>query len=449
MPKINSRLISYKLLKGGVRTDAQPLAGIDVLTSHMGIPVIQVYPQGLDVAVLERALVTVLGKYPLLGGRLQKDERGLAIIVGNDAGIAFRVREVAGPIPDYGPHLHMADRIHSFHTPIYPWNAFKACCPLMNVDVYRHEDGGVVLSVTTVHSVIDGTAFWQFMVDWSETARGLETPPRPMDRTLLVDLGQAHLNKPYTRGYVYRTRLWERLKLYARFGWQLATRLEKGVFRIPASLVNNWKDQAQAECPASAGVTTVELVTAHCLQVMSRRWKGTHDRCLGLVIDLRYKRRLRVPRHYFGNALGHGEVMYTVRELAEEPVASLALKSRMPAQDLTHEDLLAYLGLMEHARQHKYLPSMMMRSVARSLDGGLVLNNCSHFPIYDIDFGTGRPSWHDPVRVVFRMLMVCPTPTGDGGVDIHLTAPREELALFEALYGRGPRSSLADHDTAH
>ncbi len=435
MPKIKSRLVSHKLLQSGVRADAQALSGIDVLTSHMGIPVIQVYPQGLDLARLEQALITVLGKYPLMTGRLQKDAQGLPLIVGNDAGVAFRVRQCSGPIPPFGPQHHMGRLIGSFHTPIYPWKVFKPDCPLLNFDIYRFDDGGTVLSITGVHSLMDGTAFWQFMLDWSKTARGIDTPPRPVDRTILITTGQAHLKTPYTRHYVYRMRFWERVKLFARFGWQHLVKLDKGVFRIPAATVAQWKAQAKAERPDSDGVTTTELVTAHCLQLMAPLWEGKHDRCLGLVIDLRYKRRLHVPKHYIGNALGHGEVMYTAQELAHASMTDLALKSRMPADSLTHDDLLGYLGLMEHGRQNKYLLSLMMRSVARTLDGGLVLNTCSHFPIYDIDFGTGRPSWHDAVRVVFRMLMVVSTPEGDGGVDIHLTATREELALFRARYG--------------
>lgn len=436
MSKIKSKLVSSKIVHGGVLAEAQHLAGIDVLTSHVGIPIIQVYPQGLDIVRLEHSLGTVLGKYPLLAGRLRKDNQGLPYVDGNDAGVAFRVRQCAGPMPPYGPRLHMARQLRSFHTPIYPWNIFRPTCPLMNVDVNRFDDGGVVLSITVAHSVMDGTAFWQFMLDWAETARGGDTPPRSMDRSILITTGQAHLDTPYTRHYVYEMGQWERIRLFARFAWQHLFRLDKGVYRIPADTIEQWKRQAKLEHPDSDGVSTTELVAAHCLKVMAPLWSGHHDRCLGLVIDLRYKRRLRVPRHYFGNALGHGEVMYSPEELASGSMAALALKSRMPADRLTHEDLLGYLGLMERARQKKQLTRLMMRSVARSLDGGLVLNACSHFPIYDIDFGTGKPSWHDAVRVVFRMLMVIATPQGDGGVDIHLTATRQELALFDTLYGR-------------
>ena len=425
--KISSRIVSTTTLKGGVRCPTQRVSGIDIFTSHMGIPIVQVYPKGLDVANLQRSLSVMLGKYPLLSGRMRKDAQGLPCIEGNDAGVRFKVHQCDGPLPAYGPDNHLHPLLKGFHTPIYPWNIFKDSQPLFEVDVYQFADGGAILSNTAAHSVMDGTAYWNFMVDWAACARGEEVPARSMAREQLIELGQGNLEAPYTRGYFYEMGWRDRLRMYAGLGWQHLVSIDKDVFRIPAATIEQWKQQARAEFPEADGVTTAELVTAHCLKVLNPLWQHRRDRCLGHVIDLRYKRRLRVPRHFFGNALGHGEVMYSADELGSQSLAAIALKSRMPAESLTNEDLLGYLGLMERARQNKGILGLMMRSVGRTLDGGLVLNNCSHYPMYEIDFGTGRPSWHDATRVVFRMLMIIPTPEMDGGVDIHLTALKPEL----------------------
>ena len=430
-----SRLVSTALLQGGTRCGPQWLSGIDILTSHMGIPIVQAYPQGLDVARLQASLAKVLASYPMLGGRMRKDANGHPLIEGTDEGARFKVWRCAGPLPALGPRQHLHPLLKGFHTPIYPWNALNGRTPVLEVDVYQFDDGGTLLSTTAVHSVMDGTAYWQFMLDGAACARGEDVPPRPMERDLLQSIGQAHAQAPYTRGYVYQTGLWERIRQFSRFAWQHLASIDKEVFRIPAATIEQWKQEAREQVPEADGVTTAELVTAHCLQVLSPLWKHRRDRCLGLVIDLRYKRRLRVPRHFFGNALGHGEVMYTADELAHAPLGAIALKSRLPADSLTNEDLLGYLGLMERFRQKKAVLQLMMRSVARSLDGGLVLNNCSHYPMYEIDFGTGRPSWHDCTRVVFRMLMIIPTPEMDGGVDIHLTALKPELDAMRRMHG--------------
>ncbi|HEX5371248.1 MAG TPA: acyltransferase [Aquabacterium sp.] len=435
MSKIPSQLVSTKVLRSGVQCEQQYLSGVDILTSHMGIPVIQVYKHGLDVEVLERSLVTTLARYPLITGRMKKDAQGLPYIIGNDAGITFTVRRCKGPLPDYGPHHHMADHLGSFYTPIYPWQVFKDSTALAHVNIYQFDDGGAILGICMVHSLIDGQSFWQFMVDWADAAKGKDTPARPMDRSQIIQIGQQHIDQPFTKGYAYQATWSQWLRTAARLGWGHLFKLDKGVFRIPASTVQQWKAQAQAEGQGAEGVIPSELVTAHCLKVLSPLWAPDKVRYLGMVIDLRYKRSLRIPRYFFGNALGHRDVPYTAQELAQDSLATIGLKSRTSPEGLDTQDLQAYLGMMERARQAKKASLLMMRSVASSPDGGFVLNNCSHFPIYDIDFGTGKPTWHDPIRVVFRMLMVIGTPEGDGGFDIHLTGTRAELAVFKKLYG--------------
>jgi len=437
MPKIKSQLVSRQVIQCGARCEPQVLSGVDISTSHMGIPVIQVYRHGLDVDVLRRSLAQVLASYPLIAGRLRKDAQGHAVVDGNDAGVTFSVFRCAGALPDYGPQHHMADHISSFHTPIYPWQVFRPDCPLAHINVYQFDDGGAVLGLCMVHSLIDGQSFWQFMRDWADTARGQSVPLRPMDRSQMVRIGQEHLNEPFTKGYAQIASWGAWLRTAARLGWQHLFSLGKGVYRIPATTVQRWRDDAAAEGQGAEKVTPSELVTAHVLKTLAPQWPRKDRYLLGMVIDLRYKRSLRIPRFFFGNALGHRDVPYSPDELARDSLARIGIKSRTSPEGLSTEDLHAYLAMFERARQDKAANRLMLRSIARSVDGGLVLNNCSHFPIYDIDFGTGKPSWHDPVRVVFRMLMIIETPTGDGGFDIHLTAPRRELAVFDRLYGRG------------
>jgi hypothetical protein len=113
----------------------------------------------------------------------------------------------------------------------------------------------------------------------------------------------------------------------------------------------------------------------------------------------------------------------------------LASRCKVPTESVTDKVFVGFLALMERLRQSGQVPTLMMKNAVDTLEAGLVLNNCSHFPIYEIDFGTGQPSWHDNAQVVYRMLMLCPTPDGDGGIDVHLTARKEELAVFRALYG--------------
>ena len=435
MSRPHSTLVSSKMLRCGATCERQYLTGVDIFNTHTGIPLTLVYPQGLDVAAMEAGMIREAAKQPVMAGRIRTDEHGLPYIDGNDAGMAFRVHRAQGRLPPFGPHLHMAPLLKHFAKPVFPWQVVNKDTSLFQVDIHQYDCGGAVLCITGIHSLYDGAYFWKFMLDWAKATRGEPTETPDFDRSVMIKLGQAHLNDPYTQGLVYETTLLQRLKIIAGFAWQHFTALEKGVFRIPASTIEQWKAQARREMPDHPGVSTADLVTLHCLQEMSPVMWSDDDRFIGMVIDLRYKRRLRLPRHYCGNALGQGEVRYTKAELERDSLVQLAARCKVPTETMTDQVYLSFLGLMERLRQQKRVGTLMMKNAVDTLRAGVVLNNCSHFPTYDIDFGTGRPSWHDNAQVVYRMIMLCPTPEQDGGMDVHLTARKEEVAVFKRLYG--------------
>jgi shikimate O-hydroxycinnamoyltransferase len=435
MPKPQSTLVMSKLVKCGATCDRQYLTGVDVFNTHTGIPVTLVYPKGLDVAKLEAGLVREVARQPVMAGRIKTDEQGMAYIDGNDGGLALRVHQVKGRMPNFGPDCHMAKDLKHFGRVIFPWSVVNKDVSLFHIDVHQYECGGVVLCITGIHSLYDGSSFWKFMLDWAKSTRGEPTEPPDFDRSIMIKIGQEHINDPFDTGLVYSAGFWQRLKLYWGFAWQALTALDKGVFRIPASTIDQWKAQAKAELPPDhPGVSTVDLVTLHVMKEMSPVMWCDKDRFIGMVIDLRYKRRLRLPRDYYGNALGQGEVRYTKRELETESLAQLAARCKVPSDTVTDKVFFGFLGFMERMRQEKKCHTLMMKNAVDTIEAGVVLNNCSHFPTYDIDFGTGKPSWHDNAQVVYRMIMLCPTPEQDGGIDVHLTARKNEVAVFKKLY---------------
>lgn len=431
MSRFVSKLLIDKRLHAGVSTAPQVLAGLDIFAGHVGIPVALVYRHGPTLAQLEASLQATLRQYPLVCGRLKKGPDGHTYIDPNDAGIAYRVHQCGGALPAYGHAQPMGDAIKRFFKPFMPWQVVDKDLPLLQVDVHVFEDGGMVLCCYGPHSVFDGSAYWQFMMDWSVTCRGLQPKPVTFERGLVIAAGQREV-PPDLSGLLYDPTMRERIAAFARLGWR-ALWLKKGVFRIPAATIERWKDDARRELPAEAGgVSSVELVTAHCLKAISPLLPPQHERAVGIVLDLRHKRRLKIPRDHFGNALGYGEARYTPQALATQSLPLLAQQCRPAPEQVSTEALFNFLALMETYRQKKAIWRLFWRSAGETLRAGLVLNNCIHFPIYDIDFGTGTPAWYDICAVTFRMLMVVQTPEKDGGVDLHFTAHPRELAALRA-----------------
>lgn len=431
-------MIVDKRLQSGATGQPQYLTGFDIFSGHVGIPVILVYPQGFDLALFERSLVQTLKKYPPITGRMKKDAEGHQYIDCNDAGIDFRVHRREGNTPAYGIDQPLGKKaIKRYYKPFMPWQVVGKDLALMQVDVHQFQDGGIVLCCHGVHSLFDGSAYWQFMQDWSAVCQGREPEQHAMDRNAVIALAQQHAQAlpedTIPPGLMVKPTLGEMIPLFSRLGWR-ALSMDKGVFRIPAGTIERWKRDAKAEFPEATGASTVELVTAHCLKALSPLLPPDKDRCVGIVLDLRHKRRLKVPRDYFGNALCYGEARYPTADVQQQSIAALAARCR-PATEHGATELLAnFMGLMERFRAKQRVWRLFWRSAGETVDAGIILNNCIHFPMYQIDFGRGGPSWYDICGVAFRMLMVVQTPEMDGGVDLHLSArPKELDALRESL----------------
>lgn len=426
-------MIVSKRLQSGATGQPQYLTGFDIFSGHVGIPVILVYPKGFDLALFERSLVQTLQKYAPITGRMKKDAEGHQYIDCNDAGIDYRVHRCEGNTPPHGvDHPFDKKTIKQFYKPFMPWQVLGKDLALMQVDVHQFQDGGIVLCCHGVHSLFDGSAYWQFMQDWSDVCLGKDVPQRPMDRNAVIATAQTHAlpDDSIPPGLMVKPTIGQMVPLFARLGWRAMTSMDKGVFRIPASTVERWKREAKAEFPDATGASTVELVTAHCLKVLSPLTNSPKDRCVGIVLDLRHKRRLKIPRDYFGNALGYGEARYSPADVQRLSIAALANRCKPAPEQVTTEVLSGFMGLMERFRQKQRVWRLFWRSAGETLDGGIILNNCIHFPIHHIDFGRGGPSWYDICGVAFRMLMVVQTPAMDGGVDLHLSARPKELQAF-------------------
>jgi shikimate O-hydroxycinnamoyltransferase len=430
MAKTRSTLLVGKRLHAGVKTAQQYLTGLDIFHAHAGIPVVLVYNKGFDLALAERALGETLKQYPILAGRYKKDAQGHVYIDGNDGGIDFRVHRCAGKMP-YGPHKPVGKDINKLFKLVLPWQVVDKDTALFQINIHQYEDDGIVLCCYAPHSMLDGSSFWGFMLDWSRACRGMEIKaPTSFDRGIMIEAGQTEVD-PASYDLMVAPRVFDFIGIMSRLAWGAVT-LKSEVFRIPASAVQQWKSQAKIELPDSAGVSPVELMSAYVMKAFSPWMPKGVARSVGLVLDLRYKRRLKLPRDYFGNALCYAEARYSEQELAQGSLPVLAEKCRPPNDQVSTGSLFKMLALTEQYRQKKAVWRLIFKPTIETVRAGFVQNNVVQMPIYDIDLGRGTPDWYDICPMTIRMLMVAATPSKDGGLVLYLTARKAELKALRA-----------------
>lgn len=432
MTKTRSTLVIDKRLHAGVTAAPQYLTGLDLFHSHANFPLVLIFNKGLDLALVERALVETLKHYPIIAGRYKKDAQGMVYADANDAGVDFRVHRCKGAMP-YGLHNPLGKRVNDLVKMVMPWQMVDKDTPFLQVNIHQYEDNAAVLCCYVPHSLFDGASFWGFLLDWSRACRGLEIKTPFFDRQILIDAGKKPID---AASYDLMTvpSFMGLMGLYARFGWRVATDMSREVFRIPAATIEEWRAQGAHE-PGVTNAATVSagsLVAAYVMKAISPLLPPDVARSIGLVLDLRYRKQLGIPREYFGNALAYAEARYTPQAIEQEGLCALAEKCRPAPEQVSVESLYKMLSVTEAYRLKNAAWRLLFKPSVETLNAGLILNNCVQLPMYDIDLGTGCPDWFEMLPATIRMLLVVQTPQKDGGVDLHLSARKGELKALRA-----------------
>lgn len=438
MAKLRRKLILDKRLHAGASAPRQYLTGIDILHSHVGVPLIYIYKKGFDPAVAERGLIETLKHYPLVAGRIKKDAQGHVYIDGNDAGIDFQVWRCEGNMPPYGLNKPVAKDIKQFYAQLMmPWQVIDKDTPFLQIRIHQYADGGILMSVRMIHSIFDGTSYYGFMANWSKACLGVAFTPPSFDRSVLIKAGQTDAD---TTGFeqFYHPPIGKALSIAVRLGWRAVTDMETAVFRIPAQVIQNWKDQAKAVLPENARISAGKLIGAYVLKTLSPLMPPGVPRSVGMAMDMRFISGLPVPRDYFGNALCYTKITYSEQALAHESLFTLAERCSPPAEQISAPAVTQLLTVAEQYRQKFALWKLMFRPAVDTLGASIVLNNLSTHPVYEVDLGGGKPDWYETWGMPNRMMALQSTPTKDGGIDLHMAACRAEMkALRNQLIADG------------
>lgn len=420
------------MIRCGLKTGPQYLSGLDLKVGHAGRPCLLAYPQGLNATTLAQSLSKVLRNYPAFTGRLRKDPHGFVYIDGSDQGASFTVHRHMEVMPPYGVNFLVGRDIARYHLSLRPGRVVRAAQPLLAVEVHHFACGGTLLSTTVARSLCDHSAFWNFMQDWVRVHHGHPVAPAPADRNQLVRACEADMSRPDTLGTYSELSPAKRTWLMARVAWQHQMQLERWSFRVSPAQIASWQDQARSEAHGDGLPASHELVAAYCLKALSARMPGQSARHIGQFTDLRHQHLPSIPDRYVGNAMGHDAILANASTLQSASMSCVAAMYRLPNAQQNADKVRSYLGLMARHRLNHTNHLLWERSIAHNLDSCVMVHNGTHLPAYKMNFGTGAPNWVDFGRSLYRQIVLMPSPLMNGGIDVHLTAHKRELAGFDS-----------------
>lgn len=412
------------------------------------------------ISLLKRSLSQTLTQFPPLAGRLTTAADGHVYITCNDAGVDF--------IQANGSHIHVRDLLGSIDGDVP--EIVKSCFaydytvsyeghfrPIIAVQVTVLADG-VFIGYAVNHAVMDGTSLWNFINTFAERSRGVKrvsmTPDFSRESVLIspvvLKLPEGGPAVTFSGDAPVRERIFSFsresiLKLKARvnnnstldnggINAELMGKQANDTLKFPDRKLTplTWLRSVFSREMIHSN-PTVEISSFQSLSALlwrgitrARKLPASKTTTFRMAVNCRHRLEPRLEPLYFGNAI--------------QSVPTYALAGDVLGKDLRWcaEQLNENVVAHGNAAVRKYVEDWERQPRCFPLgnpDGAMVMMGSSpRFPMYDNDFGWGRP-------VVVRSgrankfdgkISAFPGREGGGSVDLEVVLAPETMASLES-----------------
>ncbi|KAH7835350.1 hypothetical protein Vadar_025357 [Vaccinium darrowii] len=292
---------------------------------------------------------------------------------------------------------------------------------LLVIQVTFFACGGMAVAVGISHKIADALSLFMFITSWAATAHGDTNIPLPQfeSATLFPPVDTTGF-KPST-GIVKSDIVTKRFVFTAskistlrdKFSDKNTTKAGEGDYYVP-----------------SRRPTRVEALSAFIwtrFMVATQADKTKSDKIYTLLhaVNLRPRVDPPLPESYFGN----------ISRLA---IAVPSLKGEGDGYGIVNQvrDTIRkingdYIAQLKEGNKHL---SLMKERAKQTTTGEVVsfsFTSLCRFPLYEADFGWGKPVWVGSASLTFKNLVVfMDTRTGDG-IEAWVNLKREDMAKFE------------------
>ncbi|GJN33969.1 hypothetical protein PR202_gb22600 [Eleusine coracana subsp. coracana] len=403
------------------------LSNLDLAVPKTHTPLVYYYPKPegaddgsppfFDPARLREALARALVPFYPLAGRLATGPGGRIEIDCTGEGALFSVARADFTGDEVFRDFEPSPEARRLLVPFA--ESGEPPCVLAMVQVTFLKCGGVTVGTGMHHVTMDGAGAFQFIRTWTALSRG-ESPPDASpfhDRTLLRSRSPPHVpfdHPVYSPSYLNGTPR------------PFVTR----VYAVPPKLLADIKSRC------AEGASTYCAVTAHLWRAMcvARGLPSDSETRLRVPANIRQRLRPPLPASYFGNAIVRDLVTVKVGDvLSPQPLGFLADRIKRAVSrvdDAFVRSVVDYLELESEkgsqAARGQFMP-----------ESDLWVVSWLGMPIYDADFGWGRPGFVAPAQMFGSgTAYVTQGPDKDDPVSVLFALEPEYLHCFEkAFYG--------------
>ncbi|XP_059064285.1 hydroxycinnamoyltransferase-like [Cryptomeria japonica] len=372
---------------------------------------------------MKKSLSSVLVHFYPLAGRLKKGESGRTEIDCNDEGVEFREASINIPFKDLEKDGFKQRWV--FH-------------------VTTFEGGGLCIGTTFHHVLADGNSFWHFMTSWAECSRGIPISKPPQHaRTVFKPDNQSP--SVYYKAHEVISNGISGAKVF-KF---VSENTGGGNVEKPAEALQKWmepkrkteviystffftEDTIQDLKQRSGASTSFVAVAAQFWRCVMRAREVPQEEAVyfGVLCDCRGRVKPPLPPTYFGNCLSPGLAQTTAKKLINSDISFAAGVIQQVIDSCTSEEQINYLIDWIESPDRDILNLL---TEAGWVYGTNAVSS-PRFPLYEIDYGWGKPSdvqiaTMNEIRIMF---LSC---AKDGGKSILVSTclPQHQMEVLHHL----------------
>ncbi|KAK7390634.1 hypothetical protein VNO78_25972 [Psophocarpus tetragonolobus] len=404
---------------------------------------------------LKHSLSNALSLFPALAGRLSTDSDGYVYIVCNDAGVDFihakakhlTLNAVVSP-----SLLHVHPCFKEFFAYDMTISYSGHHNPLATVQVTELADG-VFIACTVNHAVTDGTSFWHFFNTFAAVNKGaaakkilrapnfsretvfnstavLPVPAGGPTVTFAADepLRERvfHFSREAIRKLKQRANngdnsneLTEVMGKQANDSWKIIN--SNGNGNVNGNCNGNGKINGRNE------ISSFQSLSAQLWRAVTRARKFTDPSktsTFRMAVNCRHRLEPKMDAFYFGNAIQSIPTVATVGEILSHDLRFCA--ELLHKNVVAHDDATVRRGVEDWENAPRLFP-------LGNFDGAMItMGSSPRFPMYDNDFGWGRPIAirSGKANKFDGKISAFPGREGNGSVDLEVVlAPKTMTGL--------------------
>lgn len=271
------------------------------------------------------------------------------------------------------------------------------------------------------HTLSDGLSSLHFINTWSDKAHGLSVAIPPIiDRSLLR---ARDLPTPVFEHVEYHPPPALISTLEKQISPSYPESTSTSMLRLTLDQINGLKSKAKGDG------STYEILAAHIWRCACKARGLLDDQPTKLYVATDGRSRLNppLPPGYLGNVVFTATPMAKSGEFKSESLADTARRIHYELARMDDKYLRSAIDYLESQSDL----SALVKGPTYFASPNLNVNSWTRLPIYESNFGWGRPIFMGPASILYEgTVYIIPSPSGDRSVSLAVCLA-DHMALFE------------------